>query len=59
MSYYGRLGYVPVEPRGRIVFPGPVDPARILAHELVPGTLAGLKGLVVAEPPQSTMWPPS
>lgn len=48
MSYYGRLGYVPVEPLGRIRLPGPVDPARILAHELVPNALAGYAGLVVA-----------
>ena len=45
MSYYGRLGFVPV-PAGQIVLPGPADPARILAHELLPGALAGFCGLV-------------
>jgi predicted N-acetyltransferase YhbS len=45
--YYGPLGFVRVPP-GQIVFPGPADPARILAAELVPGALAGFRGLVVA-----------
>lgn len=45
MSYYGRLGFNPVED-GRIRFPGPVDPARILALELAAGTLASFSGLV-------------
>ena len=31
--YYGRFGFKPV-PFGQIVFPGPVNPARILACEL-------------------------
>ncbi len=48
MSYYGRLGYVPVPP-GQIVFPGPVDPARVLAIELVPGAVAAARGLVAAD----------
>jgi predicted N-acetyltransferase YhbS len=46
--YYGRFGFAPV-PRGQIALPGPVDPARILALELVPGTLADYRGLVSAE----------
>ncbi len=45
--YYGRFGFKPV-PRGTIVFPGPVNPMRILAAELTPGTLAGYGGLVTA-----------
>ncbi|WP_045836833.1 GNAT family N-acetyltransferase [Hyphomicrobium sp. 99] len=48
--YYGRFGFKPVPP-GQIVFPGPVNPFRILAHELEPDTLPKYRGLVVAEPP--------
>jgi predicted N-acetyltransferase YhbS len=45
MSYYGRFGFQPVPP-GQITLPGPVDPARLLALELVPGTLARARGAV-------------
>ena len=44
--YYGRFGFKPVPP-GQIVFPGPVNPQRILAVELVPGALGLYRGLVV------------
>lgn len=44
-SYYGRFGFRKVPP-GTITLPGPVDPARILAAELVPGALADYSGLV-------------
>jgi len=47
MPYYGRFGFVPV-PQGQITLPGPVDPARLLALELVPGRLAGARGQVKA-----------
>lgn len=47
LPYYGRLGFVPTPP-GQIVFPGPVDPARILAAELEGGALAEYRGLVAA-----------
>ena len=47
MAYYGRLGFGPVPP-GRIRLPGPVDPARVLAAELVPGALATFQGAVAA-----------
>jgi predicted N-acetyltransferase YhbS len=47
MAYYGRLGFGPVPP-GRIILPGPADPARLLAAELVPGALANFRGLVTA-----------
>ncbi len=50
--YYGRFGFRPVPP-GQIVFPGPVNPFRILARELEPGALSGYQGLVVAEPPSN------
>jgi predicted N-acetyltransferase YhbS len=43
--YYGRFGFHPVPP-GQITMPGPVDPARLLAAELVPGALAAHIGLV-------------
>jgi len=36
LAYYGHAGFAPVEP-GRITLPGPVDPARLLAVELVSG----------------------
>lgn len=47
--YYGRFGFHPV-PRGKIVFPGPVNPQRILAAELTPGALAQFEGLIEAAP---------
>jgi predicted N-acetyltransferase YhbS len=46
-SYYGRFGFKRVPP-GRIRLPGPVDPARVLAAELVPGALESAAGLVEA-----------
>ncbi len=49
MPYYGRLGFTPVPP-GKIVFPGPVNPARVLACELTTGTLAAATGMVTATP---------
>ena len=45
MPYYGRFGFQPVPP-GRIILPGPVDPTRLLALELVPGTLESAVGKV-------------
>jgi predicted N-acetyltransferase YhbS len=48
MPYYGRFGFAPVEPHGKIVLPGPVDPARLLALELEPGALAPASGKVNA-----------
>jgi predicted N-acetyltransferase YhbS len=36
--YYARMGFQPVPP-GRVILPGPVDPARLLYCELEPGTL--------------------
>jgi predicted N-acetyltransferase YhbS len=43
--YYGRFGFKPVPP-GQIMLPGPVDPRRLLAAELVPGALGLARGLV-------------
>jgi predicted N-acetyltransferase YhbS len=45
MPYYGRFGFQPVPP-GLVVLPGPVDPTRLLALELIPGALAGARGVV-------------
>jgi predicted N-acetyltransferase YhbS len=47
--YYARFGFKSVPP-GQIVFPGPVNPTRILAAELQPGALANFRGLVTAAP---------
>jgi predicted N-acetyltransferase YhbS len=47
MPYYGRFGFQPV-PFGQITLPGPVDPARLLALELIPGTLSRAAGQVKA-----------
>ncbi|MEQ1695150.1 MAG: N-acetyltransferase [Hyphomicrobiaceae bacterium] len=47
MPYYGRFGFTPVAP-GKILFPGPVNPARVLACELTPGTRATASGMVTA-----------
>jgi predicted N-acetyltransferase YhbS len=43
--YYGPLGFKRVPP-GRVKMPGPVDPARLLVAELVPGTAEGVTGTV-------------
>ncbi|ADJ24196.1 GCN5-related N-acetyltransferase [Hyphomicrobium denitrificans ATCC 51888] len=47
--YYGRFGFK-VVPAGQIVFPGPVNPARLLVRELKDGALAEFRGLIVAIP---------
>jgi predicted N-acetyltransferase YhbS len=46
--YYGRSGFRRIPP-GRITMPGPVDPARVLIAELVPGAFAGVSGRVRGE----------
>ena len=43
--YYARVGFKRV-PRGAITMMGPVDPARMLAVELVEGALNGVSGVV-------------
>jgi len=45
LPYYERFGFKRMPP-GRITLPGPVDPARLLALELVPGALDGVTGEV-------------
>lgn len=44
-SYYGRMGFLRM-PAGRLLMPGPVDPARLLYCELVPGSFEGVSGRV-------------
>jgi predicted N-acetyltransferase YhbS len=46
--YYGRSGFRRIPP-GRVIMPGPVDPARVLVAELVPGAFEGVKGRVRGE----------
>lgn len=45
LSYYSRMAFGPV-PAGQIWFPGPADPARILARDLSPGAVAEFRGLI-------------
>lgn len=47
-AYYGPLGFKRI-PRGQVSMPRPVDLDRILAYELVPGTVERLKGEVSHE----------
>jgi predicted N-acetyltransferase YhbS len=48
LPYYQRVGFG-IAPPGRIVLPGPVDPARLLAAELAPGAMSDFAGLVAAD----------
>jgi predicted N-acetyltransferase YhbS len=43
LPYYARVGFAAL-PRGSVKFPGPVDPARVLALALVDGALEGVAG---------------
>lgn len=45
--YYARFGFE-ASRTGDLVWPGEVDPARLLAFEIAPGALAGAKGAVTA-----------
>jgi predicted N-acetyltransferase YhbS len=47
--YYGRMGFKPV-PAGRLSFCGPVDPARLLYCELIPGAFDGVDGDIARAP---------
>ena len=44
--YYARVGFQKL-PEGQLILPGPVDPARFLYVELVPGAMAEARGLVL------------
>lgn len=46
-AYYGRFGFSAQATSG-LRMPGPHDPERLLAVELVPGALTGARGLVTA-----------
>jgi predicted N-acetyltransferase YhbS len=48
--YYGPLGFRRL-PIRRVTMPGPVDPARLLVAELMPGAADGLDGMVRGAPP--------
>ena len=43
--YYARMGFARA-PAGRVILPGPVDPARVLVCELVAGAFEGVSGKV-------------
>ncbi|MGH6683013.1 MAG: GNAT family N-acetyltransferase [Pseudolabrys sp.] len=43
--FYGRLGFKRI-PKGQVKMPGPVDPARLLVAELMPGAFGGVSGLI-------------
>jgi predicted N-acetyltransferase YhbS len=44
-SYYGRFGFI-AEKTGALGMPGPYEPERLLALELVPGVLDGAHGVI-------------
>jgi predicted N-acetyltransferase YhbS len=43
--YYSKSGFKRV-PKGQVKMPGPVDPARVLVAELVPGAFDGVAGML-------------
>jgi predicted N-acetyltransferase YhbS len=43
--YYARVGFTRV-PKGRLTLPGPVDTARLLWRDLVPGASEGIAGAI-------------
>lgn len=43
--YYGKAGFRRI-PKGQVTMPGPVDPARLLVAELVPGAFDGIGGMI-------------
>jgi predicted N-acetyltransferase YhbS len=47
--YYAPLGFSKTVPYGQLAMPRPVDPARLLACELVAGALEEFRGKVVHE----------
>lgn len=44
-AYYSRVGFTRI-PKGRVTMPGPVDPSRLLVHELNEGAFEGVDGAV-------------
>ena len=49
--YYEKVGFQK-SPHGKITFPGPVDPDRVMAMELKTGSLANVEGLLLASLPE-------
>jgi predicted N-acetyltransferase YhbS len=47
-AYYGKSGFKRI-PKGIAKMPGPVDPARLLVNELVPGAFEGVSGLILPD----------
>ena len=43
--YYAKSSFKRI-PKGRVKMPGPVDPARLLVSELVPGAFEGVSGMI-------------
>ena len=43
--FYQRAGFTPIS-KGQVTMPGPVDSARLLVHELVPGAFDGVAGMI-------------
>jgi predicted N-acetyltransferase YhbS len=43
--FYAKTGFKRI-PKGQVKMPGPVDPARLLVAELVPGAFDGVAGLI-------------
>ena len=43
--FYGKSGFKCIS-KGRVTFPGPVDPARLLVAELAPGAFDGVAGMI-------------
>src|SRR4029079_2494379 len=46
--YYGKAGFKPIA-KGQITMTGPLDPARLLIAELVPGAFEGVKGAILPD----------
>jgi predicted N-acetyltransferase YhbS len=46
--YYGPLGFTRIR-KGQVTMPGPVDPARMLVAELVPGAFEGVAGEIMPD----------
>jgi predicted N-acetyltransferase YhbS len=46
--YYGKAGFKPIA-KGQVTMTGPVDPARLLIAELVPGAFDGVKGAILPD----------
>lgn len=55
--YYARAGFTPI-PVGQVSLPGPVDPNRLLANELVAGALENMVGMARPAPDERTSMRP-